>query len=79
MSRVFDVSVNTREYDTDVVMRWLEILAHILENSGFEFRPGVVYLSFLFLLLAPPPSHEKYLHNVALFSVYFQIHNFPTF
>ena len=35
MNRVFGVSVNTREYDTDVAMRWLEILAHILEKPGF--------------------------------------------
>jgi hypothetical protein len=34
---VFGVAVNTREYDTDVAVIWLEFLAHILESLVLNF------------------------------------------
>ena len=37
MNRVFGVAVNTREYDTDVAMMWLEFLVHILESPALNF------------------------------------------
>jgi hypothetical protein len=37
VNSVFAVAVNTREYNTDVAMMWLEFLVHILESPTLNF------------------------------------------
>lgn len=37
VNSVFGVAVDTREYDTEFAMLWLEFLAHMLESPALNF------------------------------------------